>query len=70
MLFYHWKPSVQTRDWNFYEHRPTLKLGKPLSIFCESKYVQQLISKGSPRGYKFYGPSRFIDSLCTINNHG
>ena len=40
-----------------------------LYIF-ESKYVQQLISKASPRTYKFHGTSRFIDDLCTINDDG
>ena len=27
MLFYHWKPSVQTRDWYSYGHRPNSILG-------------------------------------------
>ena len=34
----------------------------------ESKYVQQLISKGYPCSYKFHGRCRFMDGLCTINN--
>ena len=36
--------------------------------FFESKYVQLLISKGSPKAYKFNGTSRFIDDLCAIND--
>ena len=38
--------------------------------FFESKYVQQLICKGSPRAYKLHWASRFIDDLSTINNDG
>ena len=34
----------------------------------ESKYVQQLISKGYPCSYKFHGRCRFMDGLCRINN--
>ena len=34
--------------------------------FFGSKYIQQLISKGSLRVYKFHGTFRFIDDLCTI----
>ena len=55
-----WKKNI--------EHRPRFILGKPLSIFFEPKYVQQLTSKGSPHPYKFHGTPRFIDDLCTINN--
>ena len=37
--------------------------------FFESKYVQQLISKGSPCAYKFHRASRFMDGRpCTIND--
>ena len=70
MLFYNWKPSVQARNWYSNGHGPSFVLGKPLSIFFESKCVQQLISKGSPRAYKFHGASRFTDDLCTINDDG
>ena len=28
------------------------------------------MSKGSPRGYKFHGKSRFTDDFCPINNDG
>ena len=38
--------------------------------FFESRYVTQVISKGSPRAYKLYGTSRFIDDLCTTNDDG
>ena len=41
-----------------------------LKYFFESKYVQQLISKGSPRAYKFHWTSRFMNDLCTINDDG
>ena len=37
-------------------------------FFSESEYVQQLITKGSPRAYKFHGTSRFMDDLSTIND--
>ena len=36
--------------------------------FFESKHVQQLVSKGSKRAYKYHGTSRFIDDLCAIND--
>ena len=64
------KASVQTRDWYSYVHRPSSKLSKHLSRFFEFKYVQQLISKGSSRAYKFHGTSRFINDVCTINDDG
>ena len=38
--------------------------------FLESKYVQQLISEGSPRAYKFPGTSNFIADLCILNDDG
>ena len=38
--------------------------------FFESKYGQQLISKGSPRACKFHGTSRFIDDLYTLKDDG
>ena len=38
--------------------------------FFESKNVEQSISKGSPSAFKFYGTSRFIDDLSTINDDG
>ena len=68
MLFYHRKPSVQTRDW----YSPMIIDPAPcwakLFLYCfESKYVQQLISEGPSRGYKFHGTSRLIDDLCKIN---
>ena len=69
IFIYHWKSGVQTRDWHWHHHRPSYTLGKPLSIF-ESKYVQQLIFKGSPCAYKFHGTSRFIDDPCTENDDG
>ena len=34
-----------------------------LSIYFETKYVQQLISKGSLRAFKFHGISKFILQL-------
>ena len=40
------------------------------NLFFESKYFYQLITKGSPRAYKFYGASRFIDDLCALNDGG
>ena len=70
MLFYHRRPSVTTKDWHSYGHRPSSILGKPLSIFFESKYVQQLIPKWSPDACTLHGTLRFIDDLCTINNDG
>ena len=48
MLFYHKKPSFQTRVWHSYENRPSSIWGKSLSIFFEYQYVQQLRSKRSP----------------------
>ena len=33
---------LPTRDWHSYGHRPSSLQGKALSIFFESKYVQQL----------------------------
>ena len=39
-----------------------------LNFIFESKYVQQLISKGSPRAYKFRGTSGFLDNLCAISD--
>ena len=70
MLFYHWKPSVQTKDWHSYSHDPFPYWENLFLYFFESKYVQQLISKGSTRAYKFHGTSRFIDNICTINDEG
>ena len=37
--------------------------------FFESKFVQQLISKGSEHAFKFQRNSRFINDLCTINDY-
>ena len=70
MLFYYQKPSLQTRDLHSYVDRPSSVLGKPLSMFFECKDVQQFISQGSPRAYKFHGTSRFLDDLRTINDDG
>ena len=36
--------------------------------YYESKYVQNLISSGSPRAYNFHSVGRFIDDLCAIND--
>ena len=41
-----------------------------LYYFFRSKYLQQLISKGSPRVYKFHETLRFMEDLCIINNDG
>ena len=68
MLFYHRKPSVETGDWHSCGHRPTGQTC--FFIFFESKYVQQLICKGSTIAYKFHGTSRFIDDLRTKSNDG
>ena len=38
--------------------------------FFESKYVQQLISKGFQHVYKFRGTPRFSNELCAINDGG
>ena len=38
--------------------------------FFESKYVKQLISKGSSKAYKYHSTARFIDDLCAINDDG
>ena len=38
--------------------------------FFESKFVQQLISKGSEHAFKFQRTSRFIDELCAVNDYG
>ena len=35
--------------------------------FFESKFVQQLMSKGFPRVCNFHGTSRFTDNFCTLN---
>ena len=35
-----------------------------LHYFFESKYVQQLISEGSPHAHKFHGTLWFTDYLC------
>ena len=40
------------------------------SYLFRSKYIQQSMSKASPRAYKFHGTSRFIDGICTINGDG
>ena len=37
-MFYHWKPSIQTRDWHSHRHRPSSITVKPLPAFFESKY--------------------------------
>ena len=34
----------------------------------ESKYIQSLVSEGSPLVYKFSGTRRFIDDLCALND--
>ena len=34
----------------------------------EDKFVQKLVSSGSPRAYKYHGTNRFIDDLCAIND--
>ena len=56
-----------------------LEIGIPMGIgpaayqenlflyFFKSKYIQQPISNGSSRAYKFVGTSRFIDDFSTIN---
>ena len=35
-----------------------------------SKSLDPLLTIGSPRAYKFYGASWFIDDLCLINDDG
>ena len=54
--------------WNHFERKEPLV--QTSWYFFESKFVQQLMSKGSPHGYKFHGKSRFTDDLCPINNDG
>ena len=68
MLFYHWKPSVQTRNLHSNGHKPSFALGKPLSMLFKSKYIQELIPKWSSHAYKFHGTSRFKDDLWKIND--
>ena len=58
------------------------KIGFPMDIdlasywetffvfFFQSKFVWKLISKGSPRSYKFHGTSTFIDDLCLMIDDG
>ena len=38
--------------------------------FLKSKYVQQLISKGSPRAFKVPWDIRFAEDFCTKNDGG
>ena len=38
--------------------------------YFESKFIQQLISQGSSRAYKYNATGRFIDDLCAINDGG
>ena len=69
MLFFHWKHSVQTRDWHSYAIDPASYWANIFLYFFESKYIQQIF-KWSSRAYKFHGTSRFIDDLCTANDDG
>ena len=70
LLFYHCKPSFQKKDWISYGHRPSFILGNVLCFFFQSKFVWKLISKGSPRSYKFHGTSTFIDDLYLMIDDG
>ena len=36
--------------------------------YFESKFVQSLISSGSPAAYNFHSVGRFIDDLCALND--
>ena len=73
VLSLHWKPRL------LFKQQIVILIGTDpvlywanffLFFFFKFKYVEKLISNGSPCVYQFHETSRFTDNLCTINDDG